>query len=85
MSCEIVKVSKRNEQEIHMQLFDELPDEQQPTFVGLVSTGDKKAVFDYLRALNKQEFIEEVSKAGYSLISFKHGKMAVIDFVMRQI
>ena len=68
-----------------MQLFDNLPDEQQPTFVGLVSAGDKKAVFDYLLDLNKQEFIEEVSKAGYSLISFKHGKMAVINFVMRQI
>ena len=68
-----------------MQLFDELPDEQWPTFVELVSIGDKKAIFSYLRSLNKQEFIEEVSKAGYSLISFKHGKMAVIDFIMRQI
>ena len=68
-----------------MQLFDDLPDVQQPTFVGLVSAGDKKAVFDYLRVLKKNEFIEEVGKAGYSLISFKHGKMAVIDFVILQI
>lgn len=68
-----------------MQLFDDLPKGQQPNLVDLVSTGNKKAVLDYLRSLKKQEFTEEVSKAGYVLISFKHGKMAVIEFVMRQL
>ena len=67
-----------------MPLFDELPEEQQPKLLDLLSSGSKKAAFDYLRSLNKQDFIEEVNKAGYSLISFQYGKMTVIDFVMRQ-
>ena len=68
-----------------MQLFDELPVADIPNLKYLVSIGDKKAIFDYLRNLNKNDFIEEVSLAGYSLVSHKHGKMAVIDFVMGQI
>lgn len=68
-----------------MQLFDDLPDADVPNLKDLVSAGDKKMVFDYLRNLDKHDFIEEVSLAGYSLISHKHGKMAVIDNVMRQI
>jgi len=68
-----------------MQLFDDLPDVEVPNLKDLVSTGDKKAVFDYLRNLDKHDFIEEVSLEGYSLISHKHGKMVVIDYVMQQI
>jgi hypothetical protein len=68
-----------------MQLFDYLPDVDVRNLKDLVSAGDKKVVFDYLRNLNKDDFIEEVSLAGYSLISHKDGKMAVIDFVMGQI
>ena len=68
-----------------MQLFDELPDTDVLNLKDLVSAGDKKAVFGYLRNLDKHAFIEEVSLVGYSLISHKHGKMAVIDYVMRQI
>jgi len=68
-----------------MQLFDELPGVDEPNLKDLVSAGNRKAVFDYLRNLDKNAFIEEVSLAGFSLISHKHGKMAVIDFVMGQI
>ncbi|PCJ88323.1 MAG: hypothetical protein COA54_03395 [Thiotrichaceae bacterium] len=68
-----------------MQLFDDLPDVDVQNLKDLVFTGDKKVVFDYLRNLKKDDFIEEVSLAGYSLISHRHGKMTVIDFVMRQI
>lgn len=68
-----------------MPLFDELPENQRPKLVDLVSAGDKRVVFEYLHSLNKQEFIEGVNKSGYSLIGFQHGKVAVIDFVMRQI
>ena len=68
-----------------MQLFEELPEADKPNLKNLVSAGDKKAVFNYLRNLDKHDFIEEVSLAGYSLISHKHGKMAVIVYVMRQI
>jgi len=68
-----------------MLLFDELPEADIPNLKGLVSAGNKKAVFDYLRNLNKNELVEEVSLAGFSLISYQHGKMAVIEYVMRQI
>jgi len=68
-----------------MQLFAELPGVDEPNLKDLVSAGNRKAVFGYLRNLDKNEFIEEVSLAGYALISHKHGKMAVIDFVMGQI
>lgn len=68
-----------------MQLFEELPEADKPNLKNLVSAGDKKAVFNYLRNLDKHTFIEEVSLAGYSLISHKHVKMTVIAYVMHQI
>jgi hypothetical protein len=50
-----------------------------------VAANDIKGLVLFLKSLSQQAFIENVLRAGYSMISFSNGKNIVIENVINQI
>lgn len=58
---------------------------QPKTFFDFAAAGDVSGAMRHLRDLPLNELELEVLKAGFSMIGRHHGKMAMVEFAIKQI